>query len=171
MRNRNYVNQGNRLQMQNLSGYYQAPIKELDLENDFPNYKNMTLQELNNLIDSDFINNFTDSNGKKLEYWDEHKVHFYFRDGKSDVYTKGGLDFAVFQYLDNQIGEVQKWRIETNATHVDFKAGGKITIGTKEYRIMKVLTIITSGTRPNKFFAVRNYDNFEQYATKMLALA
>jgi hypothetical protein len=36
--------------------------------------------------------------------------------------------------------------------------------------IVKVLNIITSGTRENKFLAMRNFNNLEKYATKMLAL-
>ena len=156
--------------LQNLEGYYQAPIEELKLEEVVPNYKDMTLAEVKAMINDDFIDNFTDSDGNKVEYWNEDKHHFFFRDGKSDVYTKGGLDYQVFEYLDGQYSENQKWRIETNATHIDFKAGGKVTIGNEEYRILKVLTILTSGTRPNKFSAMRTPDNFDRFATKMLAL-
>ncbi len=165
-----FVNQGNRLMLQAIEGYYQAPLSELKLEEMIPQYKNMTLNELKAYIDEDFVDGFVDGDGNKLEYWDDTKVHFFCRDGKSDVYTKGGLDYAVFEYLGNQVGESQKWRIETNATHIDFKAGGKITIGDEEYRILKVLTIITSGTRPNKFLAMKTPTHWARYSTKMLAL-
>lgn len=165
-----FVNQGNRIMLQGIDAFYQAPIEELVLEEVVPKFKEMTLAELKAKIDVDFIDNFTDDNGDRVEYWNSTKVHFFCRDGKSDVYTKGGLDYQVFEYLDSQVGERQKWRIETNATHIDFKSGGKVTIGDEEYRIIKVLTIITSGTRPNKFLAMKTPNGWDRYATKMLAL-
>lgn len=170
MRDITFQNQGNRLMLQNLEGYYRAPIQEMVLEDVVPNYKSLTLAEVKAMIQTNFIDDFVDSDGKKLDYWSEHSVHFFFRDGKTDVYTKGGLDYQVFEYLDGQVGESQKWRIETNATHIDFKAGGMITIAGEEYRILKVLTILTTGTRANKFLSMKTPKNFNRFANKLLAL-
>ena len=166
-----FVNQGNRLMLQVLDAYYFAPIKELDLQKDFPNFKNMNLQQLKNMIQKDFIKDFTDANGKNISFYDKTAQHFYFRDGKTDVYTKGGLDFAVFDYLDRQLGETQRWRLETNCTDVMFKAGGKITISNQEYIILKVLTILTTGTRGNKFTAMKAPHGWQRFGNKLLAIA
>jgi len=169
-RNRNHINQGNRLMLQGMKGYYLAPKEPLEVEKDFPNYQNMSINELKNELESK--NKFVDIDNDvvdKLSWYQENGVAFQFRDGKSDVYTKGGYDTQMFEYLDRQYGESIKWRIETNAT-IDFIAGGKILLGNKEMTIVKVLNIITSGTRENKFLAMRNFNNLEKYATKMLAL-
>lgn len=165
-----YVNQGQSLLLQAFRGIYFAPKKELDLKNDFPKYQNMNLAQLKALVQKDFVDNFQNSSGEKISMYEEEGQPFYFRDGKSDVYTKGGYDFQVFEYLDNQLGQSQKWRIETNETFIEFKAGGKIVIDEREFIILKVLTIITSGTTPNKFLAMNSPKGFEKFAPKMLAI-
>jgi len=171
MPNITWVNQGQSIMLQAFKGTYYAPKQELDLKTKFPKYQEMNLAQLKALVQEDFVDNFKDSDGNKLTMYDEKGIVFYFRDGKSDVYTKGGLDFQVFEYLDRQLGQSQKWRIETSATHVDFKSGGKIVVGEKEFIILKVLTIITSGTTPNKFMAMNTPKGFERFAPKLLAIA
>jgi hypothetical protein len=164
-----FVNQGNRLMLQGLEGHYYAPKKELVLQNDFPNYRTMNLAQLKSMIQTDFIKDFKDTNGDTVTFYDDTPQHFYFRDGKTDVYTKGGLDYQVFEYLDRQLGESQKWRLETNCTQVDFRAGGKVVIAGRDYIILKVLTILTTGTRSNKFMAMRTPNNWQRYGNKLLA--
>lgn len=166
-----FQNQGNRLMLQVLEGFYYSPLKELDLQKDFPNFKNLNLSQLKSMIQKDFIKDFNDENGKKISFYETNGQHFYFRDGKTDVYTKGGLDFQVFDYLDRQLGETQRWRLETNCTHVEFRAGGKVIIANKEYIILKVLTILTTGTRGNKFTAMKSPERWQRFGNKMLALA
>lgn len=168
-RNRNYVQQGNRLMLQAISAYYISPKEPLDIKEDIPNYSKMTVAELKQkLIDEHkFVE--VDDDIDKLGFYKKEGQFFKCRDGKSDVYTKGGYDVDIFEYLDRQYGETVKWRIETNST-IEFQAGGKILIGGKEFIIAKVLNIITSGSRENKFFAMRNFEHIERYATKMLAL-
>ncbi len=165
-----FVNQGQSILLQGFEGSYHAPKRELDLKRDFPKFKEMNLGKLKGLIQENWVNNFTDSSGNKVTMYDEDGKVFNFRDGKSDVYTKGGLDFEVFEYLDRQLGESQKWRIETSETYIEFKAGGKIVINSKEFIIFKVLTIITSGTAPNKFMAMNTPEGFERFAPKLLAI-
>lgn len=165
-----YVNQGQSILLQGFKGLYYAPKQELDLKTQFPKWQEMNVAQLKGLVQKDFVENFRDTNGNKVSVYDERPKTFYFRDGKSDVYTKGGLDFQVFEYLDRQLGQSQKWRIETNATHIDFRSGGKIVVAGKEYIILKVLTIITSGTTPNKFMAMNTPKNFERFAPKLLAI-
>ena len=82
------------------------------------------------------------------------------------VMDRAPKDDFLFEYPV----ESQKWRIETSATHLDFKAGGKIIVGEREFIILKVLTIITSGTTPNKFMAMNTPKGFERFAPKMLAI-
>jgi len=168
-RNRNFIQQGNRLPLQALGAYYIPPKTAVDIKEEMPNYRNLTIDELKQkLIDEHkFVAIKEDTD--KLAFYKENGLFFKFRDGKSDVYTKGGYDIDIFEYLDRQYTETIKWRIETNST-IDFVAGGKILMGDKELFIAKVLNIITSGSRENKFLAMRNYDNIERYATKMLAL-
>ena len=170
MPNITWVNQGQSILLQGFKGYYYAPKQELDLKEKFPKYQNMNLAQLKALVQTDFIENFQDSNGNNITMYEERPEVFYFRDGKSDVYTKGGYDTQVFEYLDRQLGQSQRWRIETSATHIDFKSGGKLVIADKEYIILKVLTIITSGTTPNKFMAMNTPKGFERFAPKLLAI-
>jgi hypothetical protein len=165
-----FVNQGQSILLQAFKGVYFSPKQELDLQQQFPKYQNMNLAQLKNLVQTDFINNFENENGEKVVMYEDKGVEFHFRDGKSDVYTKGGYDFQVFEYLERQLGESQKWRIETNETYIDFKAGGKIIVGDREFIILKVLTIITSGTTPNKFLAMDTPKGFERFAPKILAI-
>lgn len=169
-RNRNYVNQGNRLMLQSMTGYYIPPLQEFDIKSEIPQYTKMTVSALRDLIQekNKFID-IDDNQADTLGWYKEKGKMFKFRDGKSDVYTKGGYDTEIFEYLDRQFSESIKWRIETNAT-IDFIAGGKIFLNGKEMVILKVLNIITSGTRENKFLAMRNFSHIEEYATKMLAL-
>lgn len=166
-----FVNQGNRLMLQNIEGFYFAPLKELDLQKEYPNFKSMNVTQLKAMIKQDFIKDFTDDDGNKINFYEKTGQHFFFRDGKTDVYTKGGLDFQVFDYLDRQLGETQKWRLETNCSHVNFSAGGKIIISNKEYIILKVLTILTTGTRANKFTAMKSPENWQRFGNKLLAVA
>lgn len=163
------INAGNRMALQALKGYYYAPKRELDLVKDIPNFKDKNLAQLKALINTDFAK-FGNDEGENLSYVENEGQTFFFRDGKSDVYTKGGLDFEVFDYLDRQMGEKQKWRLETNNTQVDFKAGGKIVVGGEEFVIVKVLTILSSGTNKQKYLGMGTPNNFSRYAPKMLAV-
>lgn len=165
-----WANQGQSIMLQGFRGVYYAPKEELDLRTQFPKFETMNLAQLKAKVETDFVNNFKDENGDTVTMYETRGIPFFFRDGKSDVYTKGGYDFQVFEYLDRQLGESQKWRIETNATHLDFKAGGKIVVGEREFIILKVLTIITSGTTPNKFMAMNTPKGFERFAPKLLAV-
>lgn len=168
-RNRNFVQQGNRLMLQAIGAYYIPPKEPIDIKEDIPNYNKLTVAELRQKLQDE--NKFVkiDDNVDKLAFYKDNGQFFKLRDGKSDVYTKGGYDIEIFEYLDRQYGERVRWRVETNST-INFVAGGKILLGGKELMIAKVLNIITSGSRENKFFAMRNYNDLERYATKMLAL-
>ena len=168
-RNRNFVMQGNRLMLQSIKGYYLPPNEEVDVKKEYSNYSDLTINDLKQkLVDEHKFTELKDDEDK-LAFYKKNGHPFKFRDGKSDVYTKGGYDVEIFEYLDRQYGEKVRWRIESNST-VEFVAGGKILLGDKELFIAKVLNIITSGSRENKFFAMRNYKSIERYATKMLAL-
>jgi len=164
------INAGNRMQLQALTGYYHAPKKELDIIKDIPNFKEMNLAQIKAMINKDFSKFGNVDETETLEYIEKNGQMFKFRDGKSDVYTKGGLDYEVFEYLDRQMGEKQKWRLETNNTHVDFKAGGKIYVAGEEFVIVKVLTILSSGTNKQKYIGMNTPKNFMKYAPKMLAV-
>ena len=168
-RNRNFVNQGNRLMLQGLEAEYFAPKTELDLAVDFKGFQGLNLAQLKAKVQTDFVNNYLDENGNKTTVHELEGHTFHFRDGKSDVYTKGGLDYQVVEYLDRQQTQSQKWRMETNST-IDFKAGGKIVVAGQEFLLAKVLTILTTGTRGNKFLAMRSPVGWQRYGNKMLVL-
>lgn len=161
--------QGNKLMLQGLGGYYIAPKEILDVKESIPNYNQLTLEEFRQKVieNNKFVD--IDKDTDKLAFYKDKGEFFKFRDGKSDVYTKGGYDIDVFEYLDRQYTESVKWRVETNTT-IDLQAGGKILLDGKELIIVKVLNILTSGSRENKFLAMKNYKDIERYATKMLAL-
>ncbi len=163
------INAGNRMQLQVLTGYYHAPKKELDIIKDIPNFKEMNLAQIKAMINKDFSKFGNVDETETLEYIEKNGQMFKFRDGKSDVYTKGGLDYQVVEYLDRQQTQNQKWRLETNST-MDFKAGGKVIVAGQEFLIAKVLTILTTGTRTNKFLAMRTPLGWQRYGNKMIVL-
>lgn len=168
-RNRNFVNQGNRLMLQGLEASYYAPKQELNLERDFKGFTGWNLAQLKSKVEADFVKSYKDADGNQVSIHEDVERKFHFRDGKSDVYTKGGLDYQVVEYLDRQQTQNQKWRLETNST-MDFKAGGKVIVAGQEFLIAKVLTILTTGTRTNKFLAMRTPLGWQRYGNKMIVL-
>ena len=49
-RNRNFVQQGNRLMLQAISAYYIPPKEPIDIKEDIPNYNKLTVAELRQKI-------------------------------------------------------------------------------------------------------------------------
>jgi len=168
-RNRTFLNQGNRLMLQWAVGYYLPPKTPQDIEEVVSDLHDLTATDLKQALIDQHKFEELDDDVNKLSYYEEHGIRFQFRDGKSDVYTKGGYDTELFELLERQYTDQVKWRIETNAT-IKFEPMGKVLIGDKEMAIAKVLDIQTTGTRENKYLAMRNYNYIEQFATKMLIL-
>jgi len=143
-RNRNFVNQGNRLMLQGLEASYYAPKQELNLERDFKGFTGWNLAQLKSKVEADFVKSYKDADGNQVSN-------------------------QVVEYLDRQQTQNQKWRLETNST-MDFKAGGKVIVAGQEFLIAKVLTILTTGTRTNKFLAMRTPLGWQRYGNKMIVL-
>jgi len=168
-RNRNLVNQGNRLMLQWGTAYYLPPKTPTDIEDVVNDLSGLTADDIKQKLIDEHKFTELDDDVDKLEWYEKNGIAFKMRDGKSDVYTKGGYDTELFEILDRQYGEKIKWRIETNKT-IKFESMGKVFVGGKEMAIAKVLNIQTSGTRENKYLAMRNFNYIEEFATKMLIL-
>lgn len=164
-----FVMQGNQMDLQNLEGTYFAPIREFDLQTEIPNWETMNTHQLQQVL-TDTFDNVKDNNGDKMSFWSKDGEDFAFRDGKTDVYTKEGLNYEIFEYLERQVGDDGLWRIKTNETSIDFKAGGMIIVGGREYKILKVVNAFIEGTMMNKFSAMKTPDDFYRYANKIMAV-
>ncbi len=165
-----FVMQGNQMDLQNLYGEYFDPIRELDLEKDVPNWEKMNQFELVKYLEENTFSEAKDEKGNQLSFWSKEPQGFYFRDGKTDVYTKEGLNYEIFEYLERQIGDNGLWRIKTNVTHIDFKPGGMIVVAGREYKILKVVNAFIEGTVMNKFSAMNTPVNLHRYTNKIMAI-
>lgn len=172
-RNRNKTMQGNRLMLQWGTAYYYPPKTPTDIQDVVSSTHGLTANDIKQKLIDEHKFEYLDDETDKLTWYEENGYMFKMRDGKSDVYTKGGYDAELIEMLERQYGERVKWRIETNTT-LKFEPMGKVFIGGKndgkEMVIAKVLNIETSGSRENKYLAMRNYNYIEEYATKMLIL-
>lgn len=105
------------------------------------------------------------------DIWQEEQTLFFGKDGTSDAYTKRGADIEFFEYFERQFTEKQSWRFETSNSYIDFKVGGKVIIGQKEWIIMKVINQLNIGNVGNVIKARRNMNLIYRWGIKTLILA
>lgn len=106
----------------------------------------------------------------KTQYYDETPISFYGKDGVSDAYTKAGLDNDIVAYFERQEINRRVWRFQTNASDIEFRAGGKIVIGKRTWIILKVINQIKTNDIENSLKARTNADLLEYWGYKILVL-
>lgn len=158
---------------ENIKAEYYEPLKEYDFENAIRNADfNESILSLKNAylnrVDRNKRNVSGDSNTKYFS--DVSKVVFG-KDGTSDAYVKRGLDHDLVEYFERQETEKRSWRFETTNSLINFKNGGKVIIGSKEYIIIKVINQINTADIPNLLNTRPNMELLENWGVKTLILA
>lgn len=157
------------LLLKNIEGLYIPPKTEFELEKTFPNFKEMSIQDIKNSLPK----NWTEYSGN-VDYWDKQEPqHFTAKDGQTNAYVKSGIDEEVIEYLDREETQENTWQIQTDDTHLKFVAGGKIIIGNREYFLAKVVSMQQTSTYQNKLYAMNTgarTDNFKKVGVKLLIL-
>lgn len=82
-------------------------------------------------------------------------IGFKGAEGTEDVYKKMGLDVTLENLGGNQLYDDIKWRIITNASHLDFEVNGMIQLGDHKFRILKIVYAFSTGITPNKFAFIK----------------
>lgn len=156
------------LQGKNLQAIYIKPKREWKMEEEIPNYKDMSMEELLSLIPKNWHDN------SDLTYWEElDPQYFYCKDGQTNVYVKEGMDDEVVDFLERTEGREYVWRIATDDKHIEFISGGKVKVKGREWFILRVISQDGTSTEQNKFNAIdTSYNNkrLQIYGLKTLVL-
>jgi len=101
-------------------------------------------------------------------------VHFLSAEGTEDVYKKSGFEGTLSEVLDRQQYQEMKWRVITDASHIDFLPNGMIEIGQQKFRIIDIIYAFSTGTSPNrlKFYQRGNLTmkNYLKLSPKLIIL-
>lgn len=159
---------------EDIKGFYHEPLKEYDFD------KNIRESNFNASID-DLKRAFQVANGEiqiddveerdKTQYFNESGRVFYGKDGAGDAYVKKGIDADLVSYFERQETEKRTWRMATSTTHIDFKSGGKVFIGGREWVILKVINQLSTNDIENNLKARSNMSIVETWGAKILILA
>lgn len=170
-----FVVGGNVSYNEDIKAFYIPPKKEWELANEFKEAQdtNRSLQDIKDAyvrkMDIELNGGTNDETLGKI--WVDEKTIFFGKDGTSDAYTKRGADIEYFEYFERQVTERQAWRFETSTSFIDFKIGGKVIIGEKEWVIMKVINQLNIGNIGNVIKARRNMDLIYRWGVKTLILS
>ena len=149
---------------QTLKGKYYAPLNQRDIEEFNPNYKTLSPKQIKESYQDAFLSEH------RGEFTEKAGTTFRFKDGTEDVYVKSGYEHDVFEYLDRNLMNKYKYRIITDVTHIEFKAGGRIEINGVMFEILKVINMTNDIPTQNKFRMMPYVQDFQRYAPKVLAL-
>lgn len=164
MRNVSRINFIRKIPNQTLRATYYPPKTRRDIDDIELDYTNMTPEQIKNSYSNDFINEY------RGEQWEENGISFRYKDGTEDVYTKSGYEFEIFEYMERQNMSKLRYRIITDATHIEFLAGGRIKIDGEYMNIVKVINMTNDVATQNKYRRNRNTQKPYIYAPKILAL-
>lgn len=164
MRNISRINLIRKIHNQTLRATYYPPKTIRDIEEQNPDYFELSPDELK----ASYENNFVEEH--KNEFWENEGISFRYKDGTEDVYTKSGYEHEVFEYLDRNFMSKKRYRLLTDDTHIDFYAGGRVLIDGIYYEIVKVINMTNDIPTQNKFRAFKGLQNPHAYAPKILAL-
>lgn len=155
---------------ENILMYYRQVKTDKEVITDKPDFDKMSIQQRISYLDKNFSNGIT-IDGKKVDIYEDDKIPFYGKDGESDAYVKRGLDIEEIEFLDNQFANGRAWRIETSDSYIDFRVGGQVIIDNTEWRIVKIIYALNTGTSQNRLWANPNTELMQRGATKTLILA
>lgn len=164
MRNVSKVNLLRKIPNQTLKAKYYAPKNRRDIEEQYPNFQDLSPKQIKELYTNDFLNEH------RGDFIEQEGQMFRFKDGTEDVYVKSGFESDVFEYMERNMMDKRKYRIITDVTHINFVAGGRIEIDGIFFEIIKVIEMTSDIATQNKFRALKQVKSPAQYAPKLLAL-
>lgn len=154
---------GNKSFNMNLKCYYREPKKTLDFRETFPRFNSMSVKQIKEYVPKNYNDNGED-------FWYDEKHIFWGKDGTSNAYVKRGLDDEEIEYFDRALAQGQSWRLETNNQNIDFKAGGKISAGGRDWIIIKVINQQATQTVQNQFWWQDTNKNIAKQGIKMFIM-
>lgn len=164
MRNISRMNLLRKIPNQTLRAKYYAPKSRRDIEELYPNFNDMSPSQIKALYSDNFMNE------QRGDFIEQEGIPFRYKDGTEDVYVKSGYESDVFEYLDRNMMDKKKYRIITDASHVDFMAGGRIEIDGTFFEIIKVIAMTSDVSTQNKFRGMKGVNQPQRFAPKLLAL-
>lgn len=134
---------------ESLYAYYYPPktineFEDLMVENGVADFKNLKPQEIKAM--------YSKKLGALGDYNKDDRIRFLYKDGTEDVYTKSGYEHEIFEYAERNKTQKRKYRLQSDDTHIDFQAGGKIEIpGEEPYLILKVINMTNDVSTLNQY--------------------
>ncbi len=169
-RNISKINFLRKIPNQTLRATYYPPKNRREIEDVFKEmsgedgYENLSIDELKERYSQDFINEY------RGEFIENYGVSFRYKDGTEDVYTKSGYEHDIFEFLDRNLMNKRKYRIITDASHIDFFAGGRVKIDGFFYEVVKVINMTNDVPTQNKYRKNHNITSPHIFAPKIIAL-
>lgn len=164
MRNVSKVNLLRKIPNQTLKAKYYAPKTRRDIEEQYPNFQDLSPKQIKDLYTNNFLNEH------RGDFLEQEGQAFRYKDGTEDVYVKSGFESDVFEYMERNMMDKRKYRIITDVTHINFVAGGRIEIDGIFFEIIKVIEMTSDIATQNKFRGLKQVKSPAQYAPKLLAL-
>jgi hypothetical protein len=164
MRNVSKVNLLRKIPNQTLKAKYYAPKTRRDIEEQYPNFQDLSPKEIKELYSNDFLNEH------RGDFVEQEGQVFRFKDGTEDVYVKSGYESDIFEYMERNMMDKRKYRIITDVTHIQFVAGGRVEIDGVFFEVIKVIEMTSDVATQNKFRGLKGVTSPGKYAPKLLAL-
>jgi len=170
MRNVSKINFIRKIPNQTLRAVYYPPKSQRDIDSYFDDlsdadgFVDLSPDEIKAKYSKDFLNEY------RGDFFEDYGVTFRYKDGTEDVYTKSGYEHEIFEYLDRNKMNKKRYRVITDATHIDFYAGGRVKIDDIFYEVVKVINMTNDIPTQNKYRGMMNVKSPHLYAPKILAL-
>ena len=137
--------------------YYYPPKKEKNIndlatEKGITNWQNLKPSEIRNLYGTDYLNS--------TDYIDGNGIPFIYKSGVEDVYKKSGYENIMTEYAQRNSTTKRQYKITTDMTHIDFKAGGRIELpGEEPFLLIDVVDLTNDVSTQNQ---LRVYETFQR---------
>lgn len=158
---------------EDVKAYYYEPLREQDFINNIKESNYMiTPEKLKENMLKRMNKEYEQKNPltENTQYYSSVGIPFFGRDGTSDAYVKRGVDSDIAEYFDRQQLAKRSRRFQTSNSSIDFKSGGKIVIGSKEWIIAKIINIQSGSDFDNKVKGTYNMDLLENFGNKIFIL-
>jgi hypothetical protein len=160
---------------ESLFAYYYPPKTKIELEDLL---QENGVADFNDKTPSEIKAMFNKKNGSLGDYNKDSRIRFLYKDGTEDVYTKSGYEHEIFEYAERNSTQKRKYRLQTDETHIDFMAGGKIEIpGEEPYLVLKVINMTNDVSTLNQYKLLNSFERTPkdlekawQIAPKIIAL-
>lgn len=154
---------------ESLFAYYYPPKTKIELDELL---KENGVADFNDLKPSEIKAMYKGKLGGLGDYNNDTKIRFIYKDGTEDVYTKSGYEHEIFEYAERNKTQKRKYRLQTDETHIDFQAGGKIEIpGEEPYLLLKVINMTNDVSTLNQYKMLNSFERVEHDLEKAWELA